>query len=296
MNDTQAGDCTKRMIDLPLSQLHVMEAGEGPLLVMLPATISEIDDYRGLIQFMAQWFHVVFFELPGHGLSSPFKDRFSSSLVAQAVEQLVDALGYQQFTLQGFSFGGILAMRTYIRLADRIERLVLNAPCLGHKTLTLPARRKKTVLVVNHLLDNRLMHRLFYDVAHSRRFLPLLVKFLGKLGRLERTIPLKEKLAHIRPTTLAVLNAQVNEILTTEFEVRPQKYETPCYFNMSIYDPLLDFETTLGILQSHFANVSIQELTYPFHQPPQPFTLEELNHDFHETVEGFFSQGNLQTG
>jgi len=66
--------CTKRLIDLPLSQLHIMETGAGPLLIMLPATISEVDDYVSLVQFMGQWFHVVFFELPGHGLSTPFPE------------------------------------------------------------------------------------------------------------------------------------------------------------------------------------------------------------------------------
>ncbi len=279
--------CTKRFIDLPLSCLHIMEAGQGPLLIMLPATISEIDDYQTMLQFMSQWFHVVFFELPGHGASSPFPEKFSSFLVADLVEQLVDALGYERFNLMGFSFGGILAMRTYFHLSNRIDRLVLNAPCLGYRALTLSGRRQKNALRINNILDHATMHRLFYSLVHNRRCLPMVVKILGKVGRLERTIPLQARLSQVKPTTLAVLNAQVKEILTTEFEVNPQKFTTPCFFNMSIYDPLLDFDITLAILQSHFANITIQRLTYPFHQPPQPFTLVELNRDFHDTVESF---------
>jgi pimeloyl-ACP methyl ester carboxylesterase len=275
------------MIDLPLSRLHIMEAGSGPLLVMLPATISEVDDYQGLVQFMAQWFHVVFFELPGHGRSSPFPGRFSSHMVAELVEQLVDALGYQHFNLQGFSFGGILALRTFVRLSDHIDRLIMNAPCLGPRTLSLAPSRQKAVRLIVFMLDNSIMHWFLYKLAHSRLFLPLLVKFLGKLGRLERTIPLKEKLTHIQPTTLAVLNAQIMEILTTEFEVDVREYDTPCYFNMSIHDPLLQFDVVLEILQSLFTNTSIQRLTYPYHQPPQPFTFDELNRDFSTAVDAF---------
>jgi hypothetical protein len=83
------------------------------------------------------------------------------------------------------------------------------------------------------------------------------------------------------------LNAQVNEILTTDFEVEAEKFNTPCYFAMSVHDPLLCFETTRKILQNHFVNVSTVQLDYPFHQPPTPFTYEELNRDFHETVDTF---------
>jgi pimeloyl-ACP methyl ester carboxylesterase len=98
-------------IDLPLSRLHVLEVGEGEPLIMVPATISEWEDWLTLVQFLGQWFKVYFFELPGHAQSSPFKESFSSARVAELVEQLADKLGYDRFNLMGFSFGGILAMR-----------------------------------------------------------------------------------------------------------------------------------------------------------------------------------------
>jgi hypothetical protein len=103
----------------------------------------------------------------------------------------------------------------------------------------------------------------------------------------EETVPLKKKLPRTQAGTISVLNAQIDEILTTEFEVEPAKYKTPCYFAMSIYDPLLRFETTLAILRNHFEGVNAIRLKYPFHQPPAPFTYEELNRDFYETVDAF---------
>lgn len=280
-------DSTKRHIELPLSNLHIMEVGDGPPLIVVPATISELEDWTTMLQFMGQWFHVVFFELPGHGLSSAFNTRFSSHLVGELVEQLADAMGYQRFSLMGFSFGGILAMRTYFRLSKRIDRLVLNAPCVDHRALTLSPRRQKMVGRINKFLDNPGMHRRFCRIANNPTTLPKLVKFLQIIGRLERTIPLQERLSHVRTTTLAVLNAQIAEILTTEFEVNPQKFETPCYFTMSVNDPLLNFDSTLDILERHFSNLTVNRLTYPFHQPPQPFTVDELNRDFHAIMEAF---------
>jgi hypothetical protein len=56
---------------------------------------------------------------------------------------------------------------------------------------------------------------------------------------------------------------------------------------MSVNDPLLDFETTLAVARRQFAPMTILRLAYPFHQPPRPFTFEELDHDFHSTVDEF---------
>lgn len=276
-------------IDLPMSRLHIMEAGEGEPLIIVPATISELNEWRSLVQFMAQWFRVYFFELPGHGESTAFEDGFSSHKVAELVAQLADRLGYERFNLMGFSFGGLLAMRTFKHLSQRIDRLILIAPCLDHRALPLSTRRQKLLYQFNQLLSDPTTQAKFVNLLRNPYTVTLIVKLLQKLGKLEDTIPLQEKLPRTQATTIQVLNAQIKEILTTEFQVEVGKHPTPCYFAMSVHDPLIQFETTVEILQKHFAEVSTVKLYYPFHQPPAPFTYEELNRDFYETVKSFLA-------
>ncbi len=274
-------------IDLPLARLHVLETGLGMPLIMVPATISELENWLSLAQFMAQWFHVYFFELPGHGQSEPFREPFSSQRVAELVAQLADTLGFERFNLMGFSFGGILAMRTFKFLSQRIDRLVLIAPCLDHRALPFSRLRLHLLYRSNQFLSHPKVREKFVNLIHNPHTISATVKTLQKIGHLEDTIPLQEKLRRTQASTISVLNAQVNEILTIEFEVEPTKYQTPCYFAMSIYDPLLRFDTTLNIVHNHFANVNAVPLLYPFHQPPRVFTYEELNRDFYKTVDRF---------
>ena len=274
-------------IDLPLSRLHVLETGKGEPLIIVPATISELENWLPLAQFMAQWFHVYFFELPGHGQSGPFRERFSSQQVAELVGQLADKLGFDRFNLMGFSFGGILAMRTFKHLSQRVDRMILIAPCLDHRALPFSKVRLQLLYSSNRLLSYPRIQERFVELIHNPRTISITVKALQKMGRLEDTIPLEKKLPHTTADTISVLNAQINEILTTEFEVESDKYATPCYFAMSIHDPLLHFDTTHEILQKHFASVNTVELTYPYHQPPAPLTYEELNRDFYQTVDTF---------
>jgi pimeloyl-ACP methyl ester carboxylesterase len=274
-------------IDLPLARLHLLEAGEGEPLIMVPATISELENWLSLAQFMAQWFHVYFFELPGHGKSEPFREPFSSHQVAELVAQMAEALGLERFNLMGFSFGGILAMRTFKRLSGQIDRLILVAPCLGHEALSFSRPRLALLHRLIQFLGNPKIQAYFCELIHNKSTVSVIVKALQKIGRLERSIPLERKLLSTSASTISVLNAQIQEILTAEFDLVASKHGTPCYFAMSIHDPLLRFDTTQKIVHEHFANVSTVRLTYPFHQPPVAFTYQELNRDFFETVEAF---------
>jgi pimeloyl-ACP methyl ester carboxylesterase len=274
-------------IDLPLSRPHIMEAGEGEPLIIVPATISELTEWRPLVQFMAQWFRVYFFELPGHGESTAFEGGFSSYKVAELVSQLADELGYKRFNLMGFSFGGLLAMRTFKLLTQRVDRLILIAPCLDHRALPLSSRRQKLLYQFNQFLANPGIQGKFLNLLHNPRSVSMIVKVLQMVGQLEETLPLQEKLPRTGASTLSVLNAQVSEILTTEFQVESKKHDTQCYFAMSIHDPLIRFDATVKILQKHFSQISTVKLHYPYHQPPTPFTYQELNRDFYETVNSF---------
>jgi pimeloyl-ACP methyl ester carboxylesterase len=277
-------------IDLPLARLHILETGRGAPLIMVPATISELQNWLPLAQFMGQWFHVYFFELPGHGESEPFREPFSSQRVAQLVEQLADKLGYERFSLMGFSFGGILAMQTFKHLSTRIDRVVFIAPCLDHRALPFSSLRLSVLYKFNKFLSYPKVQRSFCDLIHNQRTVSVVVRLLQKMGRLEDAMPLEKKLLHTRASTISVLNAQVDEILTTEFDIAPTKHQTPCYFAMSVYDPLLRFDMTFHIVHNHFENVSAVPLLYPFHQPPEAFSYEELNRNFYKTVDSFMGK------
>jgi hypothetical protein len=274
-------------IKLPLARLHVLETGRGAPLIMVPATISELQNWLPLAQFMGQWFHVYFFELPGHGQSEPFREAFSSQRVAQLVEQLADELGFERFSLMGFSFGGMLAMQTFKRLSARIDRVVFIAPCLDHRALPFSAFRLSILYKFNQFMSAPSMQSRFYQLIHNEFTASVVVKCLQKIGHLENTALLQQKLLHTTPGTISVLNAQISEILTAEFEVTPVKHQTPCYFAMSVYDPLLRFDITLNVVYNHFEHVKSVPLFYPFHQPPGAFTYEELNRNFYKTVDEF---------
>ena len=278
------------LVDLPLCTLHIMEAGDGPPLIIVPATISELENWVSLVQFMAQWFRVYFFELPGHGQSTPFQKTFTSEQVAETVEQLADHIGAARFSLMGFSFGGILAMKTFQRLRTRIDRVTFIAPCLTSRAVLLSPFEKKMTDWFSRLLKTPAFRSFMTRVNRMSWSRGLLVNFICHFGKVEKSIPLDEKISRMGVSTMDVVACELQDILTSEFPPPPVADCTPCYFAMSSRDPLLDYQVTLAELERHFGNVNKLELHYPFHQPPAPFTFEELNRDFGETVDVFLPE------
>jgi len=278
------------LVELPLCNLHVMESGVGPPLIMVPATISELDNWVSLVQFMAQWFTVYFFELPGHGRSTPFKQTFTSEQVAVVVEQLADHIGAARFNLMGFSFGGILAMKIFRRLHARIDRVAFIAPCLTSRAVLLSPFQKKIAGGFSLLLKTPTFRSFLLQVNRRAWSRGILVSFIRSIGKGEKDIPLDEKIARMGSSTMDVVACELQDILTSEFIPPAVPHQTPCYFAMSSRDPLLDYQTTLSELKRHFSNVHILELNHPFHQPPVPFTFDELNRDFGTTVDLFLEE------
>jgi len=76
MGENERGFRT-HLVDLPLCSLHVMESGDGPPLIIVPATISELENWADLVRFIGQWFRAYFFELPGHGQSTALPADFT---------------------------------------------------------------------------------------------------------------------------------------------------------------------------------------------------------------------------
>ena len=266
---------------LPDTILHLVTCGsdKSDPLIMVPATISEIDNWTGLVKFMAQKYKVYFFELPGHGKSTAYVDGFSSVKLGETVGYLADNLGYERFSLMGFSFGGILALETLRKNYQRIDASVILAPCVSHEAIEYSNSRKLLVLQLTKVMKNRSLQKKLLRLINSPKTISWFMWLLSTLGHVEIRRGFREKLLQLPEQTLDVLVSQVNEILTADFTDLP-KFDHPCFFSMSINDPLLNYRQTHDFMREHFSNLMVEELAHPYHQPPKPFSVKELNKDF----------------
>ncbi len=284
-----APQISDHFIDLPLTRLHYVKCGHGPPLIMVPATISHIEHWTGLAQFMGTKFTTYFFELPGHGQSTPFPTNFSSEHVATTIEDFIDALGHSKITLMGFSFGGILAMKTLQHLGDRVERIVLFSPNVSRHALLFSPRRLWLLNKFNTFLNKPSIQEKFISLLHNPKSEQLMISFIKKIGRVEDNVPLKTSMHLLPATTLDVLTYQIDEALNLEYPSIPKPYSQPLHFAMSVNDPLLDFTTTYNFLDTYFSDIHSINLTFPYHQPPGHPTYEEIYANYGTFIENLSS-------
>lgn len=272
-------------MDLPNTRLHYVKAGTGPPLIIVPATVSLIRQWLPLTQFMGQRFTSYFFELPGHGGSTPYPEKFRSEFVPPTVEAFVNNLGYDKFHLMGFSFGGLLALRTLEHLQDRIEKVILLSPCVSRRALKWSTPRQWAFKASIWAMKRRMLLEGIHYVMNAPRLEKPLTYALSKASNVDRRILETKNALRMPISTLDVFAYTLGEIFQTEYQYERAPFQIPCYFGMSVNDDILEYSLTEQIVRSHFERITIQQFTHPYHQPPEPPTFEWLNREFGQFLE-----------
>jgi pimeloyl-ACP methyl ester carboxylesterase len=122
-------------VDLDDVELAVAEAGAGkrPLLLVHGFTGAKEDFTVWLDRLADMGWHAVAPDLRGHGESGKpsSEDAYSFEIFADDIVRLVDALGWDRFTLLGHSMGGMVAQFVACKVPERLTGLVLMDTCDG---------------------------------------------------------------------------------------------------------------------------------------------------------------------
>jgi pimeloyl-ACP methyl ester carboxylesterase len=273
--------------NLPLCDLHYIKVGSGPPLIIVPASMSEVWHWEGLAAFMGQRFRTFFFELPGHGKSTPL-ERYSSKLMAQVITDFLDHLGFDEVSLMGFSFGGILTLTALERISHRVDRVILISPLLDSSALRIaPPNQRFLRTLIQLSQDPRLqhvIHRSLQSAAGSAFWAQLAVR----VGNAEHPKILKQNIRATPWQTVQTLAVQLDEIFNTHHFLHSARYTQPCWFAMSVMDPLIDFSFTAAAARQIFSSVDETRLNLPYHRPPELPSLEYLNHTFPHLLDRIF--------
>lgn len=116
-----------RLISLFGTQISVVEAGKGPVVVLVHGIAGSHHNWDAVIPRLAERFRVVALDLPGHGESEKPRGDYSLGAHATVVRDLLEVLGYRRATVVGHSLGGGIAMQFAYQFPDRCERLILVA-------------------------------------------------------------------------------------------------------------------------------------------------------------------------
>jgi poly(3-hydroxyalkanoate) depolymerase len=123
-----------RFVEVDGIRLRTSVRGQGPPLLLITGLGASLDLAEPFEQALTTLgVQAISFDAPGVGQSTAYRRPRRMRGVASTVEQLLDALGYDQVDVLGVSLGGGIAQQLAHQAPQRVRRLVLAAtgPGLG---------------------------------------------------------------------------------------------------------------------------------------------------------------------
>jgi len=114
-------------------RLHCLEAGEGPLVLLLHGFPELAFSWRHQVEALgAAGYHVVAPDLPGYGRSDKPDVTYDAEWINACLVGLVPALGHERAVVAGHDWGGILVWTMARRHAERVAGVIgVNTPDLA---------------------------------------------------------------------------------------------------------------------------------------------------------------------
>jgi pimeloyl-ACP methyl ester carboxylesterase len=128
---------------MPFSTLAHEDRGDGSAIVFLHGHPFSRAMWALQVEALSDEFRVIAPDLPGYGESPPLAQVMSMRRFADAVLELLDALGIARATVVGLSMGGLVAMELGLAYPERAAGLVLAATTAAPATEEDVERRRR---------------------------------------------------------------------------------------------------------------------------------------------------------
>ena len=139
-------------------QLHYVEQGQGPVVILLHGLGSHSKDWSLQLSALAANYRVIAPDFRGHGQSSPSSTSFSIQDLARDIKALVTTLALKEFHLVGFSLGGMVAFSLAGMLPSKVCSLVIinSAPQVANSRWQLKFQLALRLIIIRCLGMQRL--------------------------------------------------------------------------------------------------------------------------------------------
>lgn len=133
---------TTRQVQWSGGKTEVLEAGEGPALLLVHGGLGQACDWVPIMAQLSRDFHVYAPDRHGHGLADPFDSSdlttaehdinwYVSTHAVTFLREILDALGLERTAIVGCSMGGGWVVEFALRQPNRVSHVVLPGAPIG---------------------------------------------------------------------------------------------------------------------------------------------------------------------
>ena len=106
--------------------LHVRDEGEGPVIIMLHSSMSNLRIYDAWADRLKQDYRVIRFDWPPYGLSTDPNPSTGMPGVVSLLERFVEQEGLEEFSIVGSSSGATISVLYTARNPEKVRALALS--------------------------------------------------------------------------------------------------------------------------------------------------------------------------
>ena len=111
------------------SHIRIKDEGEGDVVVLLHGYLESLEIWGGFAKQLAMCHRVISIDIPGHGQSGVVSEVHDMSLMASAVDTVLQHLDIDRCVLVGHSMGGYVSLAYLAGYAGRLAGI-----CLFHSS------------------------------------------------------------------------------------------------------------------------------------------------------------------
>jgi len=166
------GELSLRHVDAGGIRTRVIEAGDGPPLVLLHGTGGHAEAYGRNVKRLSEHFRVIVYDMVGHGWTDAPPVPYTLDVYAEHLHNLLDVLGLEKVHLSGESLGGWVAAWVAAHHPNRVDKLVLTTPGnITSKPETMAKIRESTMKAVAEASNETVRARLEWLFSPATRHL-----------------------------------------------------------------------------------------------------------------------------
>lgn len=107
--------------------IHYRDEGnkQGPTLVLIHGVASSLHTWDGWVEQLADDYHIIRIDLPGHGLTGPTKQEYNIDNMVNALDEMLKRLRIDKAYFAGNSLGGYISWEYAVRNPQKVEKLIL---------------------------------------------------------------------------------------------------------------------------------------------------------------------------
>lgn len=140
------------IVSINNKKIHYTERGTGLPLILLHGYLESCEIWDGFATKLAENFHVLAVDLPGHGKSESLGEVNRMEKMAEAVYILTEKLGLSNFFLAGHSLGGYVVMAFVELFPEKLRGFSL---FYSHPLADTPETREKRLREIELIRQNK---------------------------------------------------------------------------------------------------------------------------------------------